>query len=52
MGSTPTDVAGWARLMGRDLPRAEAQPLQTIRVSRNDAVVIHGSTMEALGYEH
>ncbi len=44
------DVARWSRLMGRDLKRSELQPLQTVRVERDNTVEITVESLRALGF--
>ncbi|MFC1601643.1 hypothetical protein ACFL34_04770 [Candidatus Sumerlaeota bacterium] len=40
MNSAWHEAGPWVSVMGRDLPRAERQPLQEVRLDKNGAMTI------------
>ena len=48
MNSAWHEAGPWASVMGRDLPRAERQPLQEVRLDKNGAMTITRQSLEAL----
>lgn len=45
------DTREWADLMGTDLQQADTQPLQVVRVTRNNTVELVSRSVRQLGYE-